>query len=516
MFHLRTYIVCFLIGCFVAWALTPWVIRLAVRLRALDRPANRKIHLRVVPRLGGIALFVGMWVPLVLLLLYDNEVARNVMANGEKLLLIFLGGLAMLAVGILDDIRGVGARWKFAVQFPVAIGLVAAGIRFDTLSVPFLGVVHLEMAGYVVSVLWLVGVTNALNLIDGIDGLASGVAYLIAVSLAILSIYHKHPLLAVVLCSMAGACFGFLRFNFSPAKIFLGDSGSLFLGMTLAVSATLGSVKEQLGASLILPMVLLAYPIADTLLSMARRFIRGKPIFTGDASHIHHRLLHHGLDHPRVCLTLYGVCITFCLWSFAIAQRDVPFILLGTVVVCALTAAGMYYLGYLSFLQSPRVANERNRYKAVFHFSEMLKAKLSNAETREGLLELLEVAAAEFQKPELEVCLPESALGAPILFHRTWTTGQEPILRETGLCQDRYQFDNTGLVVKTSIRVDPIQEELITEKRRVFGEICEEANHRLLGMLRAAEREGPPPPGLKSVDASIEKLPSQKSETLNG
>ena len=486
MIHLRTYIVCFLIGCFVTGALTPWVIRLALRLGAVDRPANRKIHSRVVPRLGGIALFVGMWIPLVLLLLYDNEVARNIMANGEKLRLIFLGGLAMLAIGILDDIRGVSARGKFAIQFPLAIGLVAAGVRFDSLNFPFLGTIDLGMSGYVVSVLWLVGVTNALNLIDGIDGLASGVAYLIAVSLAILSIYHKHPLLAVVMCSMAGACLGFLRFNFSPAKIFLGDSGSLFLGITLAVSATFGSVKEQLGSSLLLPMVLLGYPIADTLLSMARRFIRGKPIFTGDASHIHHRLLRQGLDHPKVCLTLYAVCITFCLWSFAIAQRDLPLILVGTVVVCALTAAGMYYLGYLSFLQTPQVANERNYYRAAFHFSEMMKAKLGLVETREEIIGLLEAAAAEFHKPELEVRLPESALGAPILFHKTWTADPATGFRETDLRQDRYQFDNTGLVVKASIRVDPAQEELITEKRRVFGDICETANHRLLTMLHEA------------------------------
>ena len=154
----------------------------------------------------------------------------------------------MLAIGIVDDIRGVSSCAKFAIQFPVAIGLVAAGVRFEILSIPLLGEIHLGMAGYAVSVLWLVGVTNALNFIDGIDGLASGVAYLIAVSLAILSIFHDQPLLAVVMCSMAGACFGFLRFNFSPAKIFLGDSGSLFLGIKLAVSATFGSVKEQLGA----------------------------------------------------------------------------------------------------------------------------------------------------------------------------------------------------------------------------------------------------------------------------
>jgi UDP-GlcNAc:undecaprenyl-phosphate GlcNAc-1-phosphate transferase len=270
VFHFRTYFVCFLIGAFVAWALTPWVIRLALRVGAVDRPANRKIHLRVVPTLGGMALFAGMWIPLVLLLLYDNAVARNVMANGQKLLLILLGGLAMVAIGILDDVRGVRARWKFAVQFPVAMALVAAGVRFQTLGFPFIGVIDLGVMGYGVSVLWLVGVTNALNLIDGIDGLATGVAYLIAVSLAILSIYHNQPLLAVVMCSMAGACFGFLRFNFSPAKIFLGDSGSLFLGITLAVSATFGSVKEQLGSSLLMPVVLLGYPIADTLLSMAR------------------------------------------------------------------------------------------------------------------------------------------------------------------------------------------------------------------------------------------------------
>jgi UDP-GlcNAc:undecaprenyl-phosphate/decaprenyl-phosphate GlcNAc-1-phosphate transferase len=481
------YLVCFGLGFIIAWQLTPAIIRLALKLGAVDRPVNRKIHSRAMPRLGGIALFLGMWTPLAVLLAIDNDVTRNVIAAGWKLRLIFLGGLGMLVVGAVDDIRGLSARLKFALQLPLAIALVYAGVCFDKINVPFLGQIQLGWFGFVISVLWIVGVTNALNLIDGIDGLASGVAYLIAVSLAILSLYQGNPFLAVTMCSLAGACLGFLQCNFSPAKIFLGDSGSLFLGTTLAVSATFGSVKEQLGSSLLFSVALLGYPIADTLLSMARRALRGKPVFAGDASHIHHRLLRRGLDHSRVCLTLYLVCVTFCLWSFAIAQQDRPLILLGTVLVCVLAAASFYYLGYFNVLRSAGVSRERNEFRSVFHFSEMIKAKMGLADTREAVVDLLKATVVEFGNSGLRIQMPANSLGMRLKYE--WPRENEPFtsLGKDNLRLDRYLFSDTGLEVEASIPVDPSQEELIMEKRRVFGDVCEAANHRILELMRALE-----------------------------
>jgi UDP-GlcNAc:undecaprenyl-phosphate GlcNAc-1-phosphate transferase len=389
----------------------------------------------------------------------------------------------MVLIGIVDDIHGLGSRVKFALQFPVAIILVIGGAKFDSINFPLVGHVALGPLGPFLSILWLVGVTNAVNLIDGVDGLASGVAYLIALAIATLSIYSGQIYLAIVMCSVAGACLGFLRYNFSPAKIFLGDSGSLFLGITLAISSIQGSYKEKLGTSLFVPVILMGYPIADTLLSMVRRFVRGKPMFTGDASHIHHRLLLKGLDHRKVCWVIYSVTFAFCLWTFAIEKRQTGWIIIGALVNCVLIAQGLYQLGYISFFMSPKVSKERNQFKAAHFFSEMVKAKFALAEARDEVVQLLKASSSEFKLSSIQVDFLKNAEadpGAAIAEQQqnALVDVQGPVVK-----LDRYHYTPTGLTVKAVFASGADSDELVTERRMLFGELCKAADQRLQEIL---------------------------------
>lgn len=483
-----TCLACFIAGFLVTWALTPLIIKVAFKVGAVDRPANRKIHGHTTARMGGVGLFFGMWVPLVFLWLNNSGLALQFFENDRHLFLILAGGLAMVIIGFIDDIYTIDSKIKFAAQFPVAILLVFGGARFDSINFPFLGHVELGAIGPFVSVLWLVGITNAVNLIDGVDGLASGVAYLVTLAIATISMYSGQVFMAVVMCCIAGACLGFLQYNFSPAKIFLGDSGSMFLGMTLAVSSTMCSYKEKLGTSLIVPAILMGYPIADTMLSMLRRYVSGKPIFTGDASHIHHRLLRKGLDHRQVCWVIYSVTVAFCLWTFAIEKRQPVLIVLGAVVNVALIILGLYKLGYISFFMSPKVSLERNKFKVAHFFSEMCKTKLVLCHTVSDIEELLRQSVSEFKQSEIKIEFRKTGTEDPQVSDVTAKPDSQTAATQR---VDRYFYENTGLEVRAVFPMGNDSEELVTERRMLFGELCKSANQRLLDIAHAAQDEQP-------------------------
>ena len=254
--------------------------------------------------MGGIGVFLGMWVPLLLLSFWDNKITAQMATKWPTLFGIFLAGLAMLLVGICDDKYGLSAGWKFAVQLVVAVLLVFNGLYFSVITVPFFGKLSLGIAGPLLTIVWIVGITNAFNLIDGIDGLAAGVTFFIAVVTAVIAIVNGNVLMALTMCSLGGACLGFLRYNYNPSRIFLGDTGSLFIGMTLATTSVASNFKGTFAASMIVPVMLLGYPIFETLLSMAHRKMRGKPVYTPDNGHIHHRLIEKGLTQMNFTYTM--------------------------------------------------------------------------------------------------------------------------------------------------------------------------------------------------------------------
>ena len=292
--------------CFSA-ALT-FVVREGARRAGLVDPCNdRKVHVNPVPRIGGVAIVLAVALSITATLVVFGSHAAAASVRG--LATVIGGALAVHLVGLVDDIRPMRARWKFLAQIVVACGVFVAGLRVTTLSLPFVGTVELGgVVGMLFTVLWFVGITNAFNLIDGLDGLAAGAALFALTTMFVVASSNGLIGAATVTIILAGATVGFLCFNFYPASIFLGDSGSLFLGFMLAGIGLLGSQKSPTVIAVAIPIVSLGLPVLDTALAVARRFLRGQPIFTADRAHIHHRLLSLGHSPRNVALLLYGAC----------------------------------------------------------------------------------------------------------------------------------------------------------------------------------------------------------------
>lgn len=349
----------------VTSALVPVVARLAGAVRALDRPDERKRHAGEIPRLGGVAIFVGLGLAAGAGLLAGWKEWGTLIPRSEHAAFALGTGLVFL-IGVLDDLYGVSPAKKFLVQFVAAWLVVQVGWSFGALNLPFVGEIDLGVWGGVVSMLWLVGVTNAINLIDGLDGLASGVVAIIAVSLLVYSFVQGNPGSVVLLASITGACVGFLRHNWAPARIYLGDSGSLTLGFLLAAISLHSSLKAQAAVAILVPVLALGLPVIDTLLVMAVRFFGGEGapfarrfarMFRADRSHIHHLL--GGLvahRHGLVAL-LYGTAIVFCAAALAVALTGET--ALGLVLLAVEVAVVLAMRSWGLATQARRLAEEQ-------------------------------------------------------------------------------------------------------------------------------------------------------------
>ena len=292
---MRTAGVAFVLACLVSVLLTPFIRRFALA-RGLfdDQLSARKIHGRPVPRLGGVAIVAGFYVPLLALLLPASSVGGIFYAKLPDAVTFLLGGVAICGLGLFDDLRGAGAGKKFLVQFAVAGALFAAGNRIEHVALPFVGSFALGALSLPFTLLWVMGVINALNLIDGLDGLAAGVAFFAVATTFAIAALRQDPLMMLFMAALGGAIVGFLAYNFNPASIFMGDTGSMFLGYVLGVGAMRTSQKSSTAVAILVPIVALGLPIADTLLAMLRRALAGRPMFSADREHIHHRLLQKG------------------------------------------------------------------------------------------------------------------------------------------------------------------------------------------------------------------------------
>jgi UDP-GlcNAc:undecaprenyl-phosphate GlcNAc-1-phosphate transferase len=281
----------------------------------LDVPLDgRRIHRRAVPRLGGVALYLSCLAALSMLPFVDNLLTQTLSGFKSEFLTLFIPATLVLLLGVYDDLRGTNATVKF-----LGLGLIATlfytmGGRIDALSIPFAGSVPLPtVVSFIVTVVWLVGIANAFNLIDGLDGLASGAALFSSLVLLAVSVSTERALTIVVALVLCGALAGFLRYNFNPASIFLGDSGSLFTGFVLAALSVLGTQKATTAVAIVVPILAFGFPVVDTAMTMSRRLVSRKPVFQGDNEHIHHMLLARGWSQRRAALVLYGVCALFGL-----------------------------------------------------------------------------------------------------------------------------------------------------------------------------------------------------------
>ena len=314
---MKTYLLVFSLAACSSLVLTPTVRRLCERWGLLDEPLDeRRTHKKSVPRLGGVAIFLSVLIALSVLPFVHNMLTRNLGAVRGKFLVVLVPAAFVFLFGVYDDVRGSKAPLKFLVQGLAGALLYTLGGRIEVLSVPFLGSVELPMAvGLVLTILWTVGITNAFNLIDGMDGLAAGAGLFAAFVMIIVSFPLYNPLVTVMALALAGALIGFLRYNFNPASIFLGDSGSLFIGFMLAAISVQGTQKASTVVAIAIPLLAFGVPMVDTGFTMVRRFISGNPLFQGDREHIHHMLLARGWSQRRVVFVLYGVCALFGLMA---------------------------------------------------------------------------------------------------------------------------------------------------------------------------------------------------------
>ncbi|MGI9953203.1 MraY family glycosyltransferase [Moorellaceae bacterium AZ2] len=285
--------------------LTPILKRVAPRIGALDRPDARKVHDTVMPRLGGVAIFGGF-------------VAAYLAAgmNYPPFQGLLWGGSLILLVGLADDVWGLSPRWKLAGQLVAALVVTLLGARVEFLTNPLHGFLFLGKLAIPVTVFWLVGVTNALNLVDGLDGLAAGTALIASVTMAVVAWLEGETRVAFLALALAASTLGFLPYNFYPASIFMGDSGSMFLGFTLATLAVLGLTKSATVISLFIPVLILGIPILDTFFAIVRRFLNRRPIFQPDKGHLHHCLMAQGFTQKQAVVAIYFV--NLCLGASAV------------------------------------------------------------------------------------------------------------------------------------------------------------------------------------------------------
>ena len=312
---MKTYFALFLIATVASLVTTPLIRRLCQRLKLLDVPVDgRRLHHTAIPRLGGVALYLSCLSALSLLPFVDNLLTETLSGLKSEFFTLAIPATLVLMVGIYDDLRGTNAVVKFAALGLIATLFYAMGGRIDALSIPLFGPVQLPaLLSFVITVVWLVGITNAFNLIDGMDGLASGAALFSSLVILGVSVSQERTLMIVVSLVLCGAVAGFLRYNFNPASIFLGDSGALFIGFVLAALSVLGTQKATTAVAIVVPILAFGFPVVDTAMTMARRAVSRKPIFTGDDEHIHHMLLARGWSQRRAVLVLYGVCALFGL-----------------------------------------------------------------------------------------------------------------------------------------------------------------------------------------------------------
>jgi UDP-GlcNAc:undecaprenyl-phosphate GlcNAc-1-phosphate transferase len=316
-----------LVAAGVTMMLTPAVAQLAVRLRAVDEPGGRRRQSRSTPRLGGIAILTGILIALVpsLPLLTRGAASRSV--SPTETLWLLVATLIIFAVGLVDDIRQLGPFQKLFFQILAASIVVAMGWQFSNVRLPWdTGGTYVGAVAPLLSLLWIVGVTNAVNFIDGLDGLASGIVAIIASSLLVLAILQRSPEVVVATSCVVGACLGFLRHNWNPARIYMGDSGSLTLGFILATVSLHSSVKASATVALLVPILALGLPVLDTLLVMVYRFLKGHArmnriarMFHADRKHLHHLLLETHGKRSRALWTLYALALAFCLMALLVA-----------------------------------------------------------------------------------------------------------------------------------------------------------------------------------------------------
>lgn len=332
------YMLAFVIAAGVALLITPGVILLAAKTGAMDAPDARKVHKKPIPRIGGIGIYAAFMVAMLSVLSFVDVTAEV----KTEIIGLVVGGSLIVLVGVIDDYKNLPAKVKLVGQIIAAAVLVIAfDVRIDFITDPFGDYIYTEWLAVPLTIFWIVGLTNTVNLIDGLDGLAAGVATIAAVTIMMVALQQSIMLVAVLTAALAGAAFGFLYYNFNPARIFMGDSGSMFLGFMLAGISVIGAVKSAATIALIVPILALGLPILDTTFAIVRRYRGGVPIFKPDKGHLHHRLLDLGFTQRQAVLLMYVISALLGLSAVALTEvsNQLAIIIVCVVVVVVLLGA---------------------------------------------------------------------------------------------------------------------------------------------------------------------------------
>lgn len=388
----------FFVCLFATALLTPVAMGLARRVGAVDRGGHRRVYEGSMPLLGGL----GLAVPFIAVCLLGYSGVVGILTLVESLkpqfMVLALGSVGIVVLGVVDDTRGVRARYKLLAQIGIALFVVLLGETLTVLRLPFFGTLELApWMGALVGVVWIVGLINAINIIDGIDGLAAGISLIAVVGLLALAAMEQYTFVVFLCIGLAGSLLGFLPYNFNPARVFLGDTGSMFLGFALASITLMATYKSETAVIVLAPLLALGFPIFETLLSMTRRLVRGAPVFSADDGHTHHRLLGQGYSQRRVVMLLYGV--SAILTSVAIMSRIAPegsaweWISLAVVIV---TLIGIAWLaGYLRVARVNTLVRRRERNARMQAFARYAGLSLRANPEKTNAEQILGLACSE-------------------------------------------------------------------------------------------------------------------------
>lgn len=330
-------LITFILAFILTFSSTPFVKKFAFKIGAVDVPKDsRRMHKKPTARLGGLAIFFGFLISVLSFATHDKELWG-----------LIAGCVVVVILGIFDDIYALSAKLKFLVQIVAALCPILAGVRIDFIRVPAFvaeyGYIGLGWFAIPVTLIWILAITNATNLLDGLDGLACGVSSISALTLLCIALIVGESEVAFVTSALAGACFGFLPYNFNPAKLFMGDTGSMFLGFVLACVSVQGLFKGYAVVSLAAPILVLGLPIFDTTSAVLRRLKNHQPIMSPDRGHLHHKLIDAGFSQKRAVTTIYALCLILCIVAVgliatkAISLWVLALVLLGFVLFLWLT-----------------------------------------------------------------------------------------------------------------------------------------------------------------------------------
>lgn len=336
-------IIAFIIAAAVSFAATPLMMRLAKLVGAIDVPEdNRRVHTVPIPRLGGLAIFLGFVAALFYKYGFKHE-----------LLGVLTGASIIVTLGFFDDIKPLSAKFKFLVQIIAAVIVIQSGVKINGVTNPLYFLfpeapyIKFGIWSYPLTLFWIVGVTNAINLVDGLDGLAAGISTISAVTLLFAAMSTGQNVAAFLAAILAASALGFLPYNFNPAKIFMGDTGALFLGFMLSVISVTGALKGAAALSILVPIFAIGLPIFDTLFAMIRRTLSGKSMMEADKGHLHHKLLDAGMSQKQAVLTLYSISAVLGFSAVALVEVTLKVAFVLVFAVFLLASMGAKYLGLI-------------------------------------------------------------------------------------------------------------------------------------------------------------------------